>query len=150
MSYTSLLYHLIIRTKYCIPAINEENEDKLYGYLYGIARNRKSLIFNMNGMPDHVHVLISLSPEIALSAFMRELKAYSSKWIKESGLFPEFVGWGNGYGAFTRSMCAKSEVSKYIDNQKIHHAKCSLRDEYTEFMCQHGLESKIDFFFMDD
>ena len=150
MSYTSLLYHIVMRTKYSIPAIDEAHEDKLYGYLYGIARNRKSLVFNINGMPDHVHVLVSMSPEIALSTFMRVLKAESSKWMRESGYFPRFVGWGNGYGAFTRSMSEKKTISDYIDNQKIHHAKRTLREEYSEFMRRHGLESKIEMFFKDD
>ena len=150
MSYTSLLYHIVIRTKYNIPAICEENEHKLYAFLRGTAKNRKCVVFNINGMPDHVHILISISPEIALSTFMRVFKAESSKWMTESGLFPQFVGWSNGYGAFTRSMCDKDSISQYIDNQKIHHAKRSLRDEYSEAMRKHGLESKIEMFFKDD
>ena len=150
MSYTSLLYHIVIRTKYSIPAIHEKDEQKLYAYLRNIAKNRKCVVFNINGMPDHVHILISISPTIALSTFMRVLKAESSKWIKESGLFPQFVGWSNGYGAFTRNMCDKESVSQYINNQKNHHAKKSLRDEYSEVMRKHGLESKIEMFFKDD
>ena len=37
----------------------------------------------INGMPDHIHVLVGTKPNCNLSDLVRDIKANSSKWINE-------------------------------------------------------------------
>jgi len=150
MSHVSLLYHIVIRTKYSAWAINDEHEMDLYKYMNSIAKARKCLVHIINGMPDHVHLLISISPTISISEFMMVLKTETSKWMKKSGYFPNFVGWGNGYAAFSYHADRQAVVYRYIQNQKPHHLKQSFRDEFDQEMIRHGLDPSKDLFFKDD
>ncbi len=81
MSYVQLLYHIVIRTKANQLVLSLEHSDELYRYIWGIVKNKKSVLYRINGTEDHVHILLSLHPTIALSDFMREMKAETSKTI---------------------------------------------------------------------
>lgn len=83
MSHSHLLYHIVFGTKDRFPLISESWEAELYGYLGGIVKNQKGRAIEINGMPDHVHLLVRLEP-CDFPAFMRELKASSSKWAKRT------------------------------------------------------------------
>lgn len=149
MSHISLLYHIIFRTKYSTNAIMDEHASKLYEYMVGIARNRKSFVYIIGGMPNHIHMLISISPEIAISEFMQVLKSETSKWIKQTGLFPDFIGWGSGYAAFSYGINMKNTVYRYIQNQKEHHCRKSFQEEYEKIMRDNGLDPTTDLFLKD-
>jgi REP element-mobilizing transposase RayT len=60
---------------------------------------------------------------------MRELKANTSRWIKQEDIFPEFDGWQDGYGAFTISVHEKDAVIRYIKDQQVHHQQTDYLDE---------------------
>ena len=60
MSYTKLIYHIVFRTKYSVKAINKDNERDLYAYIYGIATNYDAYVYRIGGMPDHIHILITI------------------------------------------------------------------------------------------
>jgi REP element-mobilizing transposase RayT len=108
----------------------------LYRYLGGIVKGWKGIAIEINGMPDHVHLLVLLLP-CDFAVFMRELKASSSKWAKRHN--PNF-SWQRRYGAFTVSSSVAEKVRSYIKNQKTHHAKQSFEDEYLELLVRHGVE----------
>jgi len=90
----------------------------------------------INGMSDHVHILVRLEPG-DFPAFMRELKASSSKWAKRHQ--PKFA-WQRRYGAFTVSESAVEAVRKYIRDQELHHRKRTFEDEYVELLRRHNVE----------
>lgn len=84
----------------------------------------------MNGIPNHIHLLVDLSVEVSLSQFMRELKRSSSLWLKQHhDLFPEFVGWGKEYYAFSCGPRDKDAIISYIKGQENHHNITSFDDE---------------------
>jgi putative transposase len=89
-----------------------------------------------------LHILIKLHPSIALSTFVKELKAYSSSWMKKT-MVPDF-GWQNGYGAFSYSKSMLPSVSKYIENQKEHHKTQTFKDEINLLKSQWGIEWNFD------
>ena len=64
-SFTCLHYHLIFSTKHRLPAITPDLQTRLYDYLGGILHSEKSVLLAAGGMPDHVHLLCSLSKELA-------------------------------------------------------------------------------------
>lgn len=136
MSHTRFLYHIVFRTKGGEPLIGASWENELYRYLGGIVKGWKGIPIEINGMPDHVHLLVLLVP-CDFPAFMRELKANSSKWAKQYN--PTF-SWQRRYGAFTVSTSVADKLRSYIKNQKNHHAKQSFENEYLELLERHGVE----------
>ena len=81
----------------------------------------------INGTDNHVHILLKLHPTIALSVLLKELKSYSSGWMKSIG--HTNFGWQDGYGAFSYSISQIEPVLNYIKNQKNHHKVHSFDDE---------------------
>lgn len=101
-------------------------------------------------MPDHVHILISIRADIAVSEFMKVLKGETSKWMKSHvELFPYFRGWGDSYAGFTYAERDREMIRQYIMKQKEHHKKLSFRDEYVAFMKEYGLDVEGDMFLKD-
>jgi len=139
MAYVISLYHIVIRTKYSIMAINESHELRLYKYIGGMVTNKNGILYNINGMPDHVHMLISLPPTWSVSEFIKVLKGETSKWIKQSGLFPEFKGWGTGYAAISYNIMDKDMIDTYISRQKSHHKRDNFAKEYKELLESNGI-----------
>ena len=139
MSYTRLLYHIVFRTKSSFPALPPDHEPSLYAYICGIIKNKKSVLYRIGGMPEHVHILMDLHPSLALADFMRELKTSTSYWLKSHWQeFPRFKGWGSGYAAFSYSLSEKDTIINYIANQKAHHQSISFADEYRQFIERNG------------
>ena len=91
-------------------------------------------------MPDHTHLLVSLSRDCSLAEVMRVVKSNSSRWVSDT--FPDLAGfsWQAGYGAFAVSHSLIETVIRYIDRQAEHHAKLTFQDEYREFLRRHGIE----------
>ena len=116
--------------------IHESWESELYKYLGGIVRNHRGKAIEINGMPDHVHLLVRLQPVEAIADFLRELKASSSKRAK--GKAPSF-GWQRRYAAFSVSESVSDAVRRYIQNQKEHHKKQTFEEEYVELLRLHNV-----------
>ncbi|MEZ5422989.1 MAG: transposase [Pyrinomonadaceae bacterium] len=136
MSHTRFLYHVVFRTKGGKPLIGASWEGELHKYLGGIVKGWKGTAIEINGMPDHIHLLILLPPG-DFPAFVRELKANSSKWAKQ---YDRNFTWQRRYGAFTVSSSAADRVRGYIRDQKNHHAQRSFEDEYLTLLQKHGVE----------
>ena len=78
-SYASLNYHLVFSTKNRVAHITSDIQERLYSYVGGIVRKEKGQLVTAGGMPDHVHLLLTLHPTIAVADLMRVVKANSSK-----------------------------------------------------------------------
>ena len=149
MSYTRLLYHIVFRTKNSKNTIPEQHEKELYAYLMGIINNKKSKLYRIGGMPNHVHLLVDIHPTFAVSDFMKELKEYSSKWLATKPDFPDFEGWAVSYAAFTYNLNDKQIIIDYIKNQKKHHKMVSFEEEYRKFLIDNGIDIDERYFLKD-
>ena len=145
-SYRKILIHLIFRTKSNRTVLIQENSQQLYSYLSGILRNKKCFIYSINGASDHLHLLSDMHPSIPLADVMRDLKASSSLWIKQSGIFPSFESWSEGYSAFSVSWADKNRIIDYINNQQIHHSKENFEDELRRIILENGIEINEQYF----
>ena len=134
MSYVSTLYHIVLRTHRSELAIAEEHENELYAYMNGIINSYNGKLYRIGGMPDHVHLLVSLPATLALASFVKELKVSSSKWMKANPHFPKFTGWSQEYAGFTYSIHDRDKIINYIKGQKEHHKKMTLAEEYRRFI----------------
>jgi len=138
-TYTRLLYHIVFSTKNREPWIDPAWRPDLHTYIGGIIRNRKGELLAAGGIPDHIHLLVRLAADRAVSDVVRDIKAVSSGWLHdERGVMP--FAWQGGYGAFTLSPPAIPDVTEYINNQVEHHARATFRDEFLDLLTRHEVE----------
>ncbi|HEY2909999.1 MAG TPA: IS200/IS605 family transposase [Gemmataceae bacterium] len=139
-SFGSFHVHLVFSTKGREPTIAPDLSQRLYDYIGGILRGNKCSLIAAGGMPDHIHLLISMSRETSLSEITRLVKCNSSRWANETFTPTNCFAWQAGYGAFAVSYSNIGDVKKYIANQQQHHQKRSFQDEFREFLKAHELE----------
>lgn len=85
-------------------------------------------------MPDHVHLVLSQSKNIALANLLMHIKKDSSKWFKTIAPGLTRFGWQDGYAGFSVSESGLAALRAYIANQKEHHRQQSFQDELREFL----------------
>lgn len=139
-TYSQLYIHLVFAVKGRESLINVNWKEELYKYICGIALGKQQKVFAINGMPDHIHILLSIKPDVALSDIVRDLKANSTKWINLKKFVAGKFQWQEGFGAFS---CSKSQLDiliSYIKNQEEHHSKKSFKTEYIELLKKFEIE----------
>lgn len=120
--------------------IPHEYSEELYRYIWGICKNRNSKLLRINGIENHIHLLVDIHPSIALSSFCGELKRTASLWLKSNPKFPYFVGWGKEYYGFSVSQSHKNYIVEYIKNQRTHHSTLTFEDEMKRIFNELGIE----------
>lgn len=107
-------------------------EDELFMYITGIIQRRGQKLIAINGVPDHIHLLIGLKPQCRLSDLIREVKKNSNLIINKKNLVENGnFQWQKGFGAFSYGKSQVDRVVRYIENQKEHHKTHSFKEEYT-------------------
>jgi putative transposase len=139
-SYRQIFYQIVFATKNREAVIGEQHCEELYKYIWGVINNKKCKLYRINGVEDHIHIFSDLHPSVTLADYIKDIKVASSIWMKESGLFPDFKGWQEGYGAFTYSVREKDKIIEYVKNQKEHHKTEDFFDEYKMLLQEHGIE----------
>ena len=102
----------------------------LYKYIAGIVKNQGQKLISINGMPDHIHILIGLKPSMALADLVRDIKADSSTHVNKNRWVRGKFSWQEGYGAFSYGHSQLDTIIRYIQNQEKHHRRRSFRNEY--------------------
>ena len=131
MPYWRMFYHIVWGTKNREEFISPTWESDLYGYLWGKATALGCIPHAIGGMPDHVHVAISIPPKLAVAKTIGLLKGSSSHHINANYLNGVFA-WQAEYGAFTFSERALPVIVAYVKNQKKHHAENTLNVQMEE------------------
>ena len=139
-TYTQILYQIVFSTKYRDRVLIKENREQLFRYIWGILKNNNCHLYRINGVEDHLHIVIHLHPSVALASLVKDIKLGSSTFIKHEGLFPDFDGWQQGHGGFTYSIKEKTRLIEYVKNQEEHHRSLSFRDEYISLLNEHDIE----------
>jgi putative transposase len=146
-TFTQIYIHIVFAVEarqYLIPA---EWNDTLQKYIAGIISAQKHKLIAINNMPDHVHILIGLRPDAALSDLVRDVKTGSTNFINKQRWVMGRFSWQEGFGAFSYSRSQLDAVIRYIENQQKHHAKKSFRDEYVTLLKKFDVEYDPRFIF---
>lgn len=105
--------------------IKADFKEDLYKYITRIVRNQGQKLIAINGMPDHVHILIGLRPAMALADLVQDIKADSSNFINKKKWVQGKFSWQEGYGAFSYGHSQLNTIIQYIQHQeKHHHRRC--------------------------
>ncbi len=139
-AYTNLSYHIVFGTRFRRPTIHEGLRERLYEYVGGIIRAKKGHLLEIGGIADHVHILANIPPSVAVSDFLRDIKANSARWMNELPVADSRFEWQKGYAAFSVSYSQIPSVRRYLQTQEEHHRVKSFEEEYVEFLQRHEIE----------
>jgi len=146
-TFSQIYIQIVFAVKNRDALIDRDWENELYKYITGIIQNKDQKLIAINGMPDHIHLLIGMKPACCLADLVREIKKSTNTLIREKKFSKFRFEWQEGYGAFSYSHSALDNVIMYIDNQKQHHAKMNFRDEYIGFLKKFEVEYKEEYLF---
>jgi REP element-mobilizing transposase RayT len=120
--------------------IQKNWKDELHKYICGIVNGKGQKVYAIGGVEDHIHILVSIKPNISISDLVRDIKANSSKWINENEFVRGKFQWQEGFGAFSYAQSQLDNVIAYINNQEQHHQKKKFKDEYLTLLQKFDIE----------
>jgi putative transposase len=129
--------HIIFSTKERQKFISKDLQPQLWSYMAGICKNHDIVVLAIGGWEEHAHLFVHLPATITLSKVMQTIKAYSSKWVRESN---RRFSRQEGYAALSVSASNRSAVIDYIRNQEMHHRKTTFETEFLTLLKKHGIE----------
>ena len=137
---TLLLAHIVFSTKERRAFLNAAIRPALFAYLGGIARELDATAIIVNGVEDHVHLLVAYPAAVALADLVRVLKTNSSLWLRQQhrATHSSFA-WQSGYGAFSVSHSARAAVVEYIAGQEEGHQRISFEHELRTLLGRHEI-----------
>jgi putative transposase len=122
MSLWQLNYHFVWGTYQRLPLITPVREAALYRLIQARTHKLGGRLHAVGGIADHIHVIASVPPSIALSEYIQLIKGGSSRFLNlhYPNVNPKFK-WQKEYGVFTISDRNLHYAVAYVQNQKHHH-----------------------------
>jgi putative transposase len=111
--------HLVWGTQSRRPLLTVERREIVFKEIVRKATERRCSLLAVNGVTDHVHVLLHLATSTSIGDLVHDLKG-ASAWAANQGEAKGF-SWQGGYGVFPITPQALPKVIAYIENQEIHH-----------------------------
>ena len=117
----SCKYHVVWCSKYRRKVLTGEIEKRLKELICELAAGINAEIFEMEIMPDHVHLLIEVDPQYGINKAVRHIKGSSSHILRTE--FPGLKSrlptlWTNSYFVSSVGGAPLEAIKKYIENQK--------------------------------
>ena len=133
-TYTQLYIRIIFAIKARQSLIPKQHKDELHKYITGIINNKNQTVIQINSMPYHIHILVGITPDTAISDLVRDIKANSSKFINRQRWIVGRFEWQTGFAAFSYAHSQLAVVARYIKNQEKHHSRQTFREKYLAFL----------------
>ena len=122
MPYCQLYYHFVWTTKLRRPLLTAKIELTIYDYLRAKAVELGGLVYALNGIEDHVHLVGMVPPKLAVATFVGQIKGTSSTRFNKEHPAEDAFFWQREYGVFTFDKKRLPYVVRYVNRQKEHHA----------------------------
>ena len=142
-TYTNLIFHVVFSTQGNLPLLKPGLRKELFAYLGALIIEKGGKPIIINGVDDHVHLLILLPPDACVSDAMKFVKANSSRWMKRRSGKP--FAWQKGFGAFSVSRSNVPAVSRYIANQEAHHETMDYKTEFVTLLTKNEVTFEDEF-----
>ncbi|MEX2336868.1 MAG: IS200/IS605 family transposase [Fulvivirga sp.] len=140
MAYVKIWLHVVWTTKNRKPLLQKSIRQSVFDHIKENALMKDIYLDFINGHFDHVHCLISLKADQAISKVVQLIKGEASFWINQQKLVENKFGWQDEYFVVSVSESHVNRVRNYIKNQEEHHRNKTFQEEYEEFMNRYGLE----------
>ena len=126
-NFTQLFVHLVWGTWDRLPLLTEKLREQVYYCLILECEKLGAKVIALNGMPDHVHLLVQIPTGLSVGALVKQIKGSSSHLAAHQ--LQEGFKWQGGYGAFTVSKSDVARIKDYVLNQERHHAEQWLEED---------------------
>ncbi|MDP1620937.1 MAG: transposase [Bacteroidales bacterium] len=117
--------------------------EEIFKYMSGIIKGKNQKPIIVNGVSNHVHLLIGLRPSMALSDLVRDVKNNTSNFINDKKIVRGKFSWQEGFGSFSYAHSQIGLVYQYILHQEEHHRKKTFREEYIEFLKKFEMKNNV-------
>lgn len=134
IEYNNLFTHFVFTTLHRQPIILEKNRIRIEKYITGIVNNNASKLYSIYANPEHVHMLVSRSPNLSEETLASIIADSSERFINDNKLVKGIFSWQQSASAFSVSKSGVNKTSKYILNQPNHHKLTSFAEEYDAFI----------------
>lgn len=148
-TYSQIYIHIVFAVKGRQSLISVNWKEEIYRYITGIVTNKEQKLIAINGMSDHIHILVGLKPDKSISDLVRDIKSNSSKFINDKKWINGKFEWQTGFGAFSYSHSQLTNVINYIQCQEEHHKTKTFKEEYIEFLKLFNIEFKDEYLFSE-
>lgn len=148
-TYTQMHLQFVFAVKHRRSLIDPSWKDQLYKYITGIVQQNKHKLLAINGMPDHIHILVGMRPHQSVSDLLQDIKGSSSKWINENQLTDTKFEWQGGYGSFSYGKNQVDSIINYILNQELHHSKTTFLEEFIDLLKSYGIDYEERYLFQE-
>jgi REP element-mobilizing transposase RayT len=81
-TFTQVYIHIVFAVRGRENLITTEWKERLYRYITGIVERKGQKLLAINGIPDHIHILIGMRPTCNLSDLVREIKKSSNEFVR--------------------------------------------------------------------
>ena len=129
MPYCQLHYHLVWATHNRAPILTESVRPTLYNEIKKKSRDLRALVHAVGGVEDHVHMVVSLPPTVAVATFVGQVKGVASFRMNRLHKSEPFA-WQAEYGAFSIRRQEIGKVVRYVLNQEQHHQRGDLDNDF--------------------
>jgi putative transposase len=133
-TYSQVFIQLVFTVRGRENLISPEWETELHKYITTVIQNQDQILIAINGMPDHLHILLGIKPTCRIADLAKYIKQSSGNFIRQNNFSRQSFHWQEGYGVFSYSRWDVEKIKNYIANQKEHHKGISFRDEYQKLL----------------
>ncbi len=124
-NYVQVPLHIVWTAKERNTIIHKDMEVIIYRCIIAEAQKLNAKIIAINGMPDHIHILLLFPTSVSIGCLVKQMKGVSSSLARD--LWPQrYFAWAEGYGVFAVDRSGIDRVATYIRNQKQHHTSGKL------------------------
>src|SRR5579859_3045432 len=117
----SCKYHIIFCPKYRRKVLLGGVDSRLKEIIAELAKEMRVEVLEMEVMPDHVHLLCEIDPQLGVHKFVKHVKGRSSRVLRQEfsilrSRLPTL--WTNSYFVASVGGAPLSVIKQYIENQK--------------------------------
>ncbi len=127
MAFWRTYYHMVWATKERQPLITADRETDLYNYIIDKANNLHCIIHAIDGIEDHIHLIVSIPPSLSIAEFAKNIKGSSAHLLNKNHRLSANdsipFAWQRGYGVLSLGSKQLEQAISYVKNQKIHHSQ---------------------------
>ena len=114
-------YHVVWCPKYRRRVIGGRMEQRLKEIIAEVIAERGAWLVELETMPDHVHLLVEVDPQLGVHKLVKAIKGRSSRLLREE--FPWLKSrlpslWTNSYLVATVGGAPLSVIKRYVETQK--------------------------------
>ncbi len=117
----SCKYHVIFCPKYRRQVLINGVDTELKTIIKKVCTENEVEVFEIEVMPDHVHILVEVDPQFGVHRIIKRIKGYSSRILRKKfkwlcSRLPTL--WTNSYFVSTVGGAPMEVIKQYIESQK--------------------------------